>query len=146
MKPDGHVFPNGLCYRYTGDPDRNFQGMWVISGRIAEIVSADRGEFRMNVGKGEETVLINVKWAQDQPEDPHAYSHARLWTFQLGVPWDIDRPEVRPRLGRDLLVGDYLQITTGLASNVLSEEENYQNIVAAGTQGLILTGGLEIIQ
>lgn len=146
MDLEGHVFPNGLCYCYTGDPDRYFQGAWVISGRIADITDASQGEFKMNVGREGETVLINVRWMQDQPDNPYGVSYARLWTFQLRVPWNIADPEVRPRLGRDLLAGDYLQINTGLASNALSEEQNYQKIVAAGKQGVIFNYSLEMIQ
>lgn len=52
MNPEGHVFPNGLVYRYTFDPDIHFQGMWVISGRIVEVVDYSQGEFIMAVGRG----------------------------------------------------------------------------------------------
>jgi len=148
MNPDGHVFPNGLCYRYTGDPDRNFQGTWVFSGRIVEITNASRGEFKMNVGRGGETVLINVRMMHDQPDNTKGYSYARLWTFQLGVPANIDEPEVRPRLGRDLIVGDYLQIgpyRVGI-KNEYTEEQNYQKVVEAGTQGVVYTYRLEMLQ
>lgn len=86
---------------------------------------------------------------QGQPDDSPYGSDARLWTYQFGVPTEIANPEVNPRLGRDLLVGDYLQMVPRIAGlrNDNTEEQNYQIIIeAARRYGLITTGRLEIIQ
>lgn len=149
LSPDGTESPMGVgfCYRHTADPDRNFQGTWGVNGRIAQITNASRGEFRMNIGRDGETLLINVRMMHGQPDNTKNYQYARMRTFQYGVNWRVSTPEVRLRLGRDLVVGDYLEIGPyGICKNSLTNEQNYQRVIAAGTGGTVFTYRLEIIQ
>ncbi len=149
LNPDGTEQPMGMgfCYRHTADPDINFQGTWGVNGCIAQITNAGRGELLMDIGRGGEAILIKVRMMHNQPDNPYDYQYARMMTFQYGVDWRISRPEVSPRLGRDLIEGDYLEIGPfGICKNSFTSEQNYQRVTAAGTSGTVFTYRLEMIQ
>jgi hypothetical protein len=139
---DGHALPNGSVEYYLVSPDPGIQGRWMIAGRI---VSIDHSYGLMYIkARGDDTIVSSLGI-----ESPYSYS--RMWTMETNVPWREAMPEVRPQLGKDIVVGDYIWVSMSgpgvEIKNWKSEDENYQALLAAQSRGAVLPGvTIQIIQ
>ena len=107
----------------------------MIGGRVEKIdLSQNLIYFK---GRGSDIIKIKIDY-----NSPYFYARMRRPDY-IG-PWRGGVPEVRPILGRDIIVGDYLDINMSgpgvEIKNWKTFDENYQAFMDAQKRGLIHPG------
>lgn len=138
-----HVEPNGAVAHYTMDPDKMFNGLWMVGGRVERINPGQNLVYLK--GRGEDIITIEVWY-----DNPYFYSRMQR-TPDFGGPWREAMPEVRPVLAKDIGTGDYLYVTINApgvdVKNWKTSDENYQALIEAlKRQGKIQTVRVEMYQ
>jgi hypothetical protein len=144
--PDGHVLPDGVLYIHQMNPDARVQMQWILPGRIVNINYGANTLYIKGLGNDIFSIELVVN-------NPKYYSRMLRVPMPFGVEFRQVYPEISPRLGTDIVVGDYVSVIPNPTvakywpPNNISPTQAYQMLVEAQKQGVrVVSGFVEIIQ